>query len=172
MTQRIARELMVLAEIFEKNLSEELIVFYLRHLSKYPENEVISALEKCAINSKSFPKIGEILALLNPIITPTDEAIHAANLIWSSIGKFGYTNEESAKKYMGQLAWETVECLGGWRSLCTMKNEDRNTFIAQARHLAETLQKKSKVVFDFISISKQNESSPEIESKLNLKIIN
>jgi hypothetical protein len=163
MKNKIVETLFILADVFEKKISEEMAQIYFRALVKYPEDEVCRVLEKCATNCKSFPLLVDILSMLNPALEPRDEGVETANMIWKCIGKFGYTNPEAAKKYMGTLAWETVQHLGGWQDVCKINNDDRNHFIPQVRDLVIALNKRAKIRCEFGSLPSKDDSQSHFQ---------
>lgn len=66
-----------------------------------------------------------------------DEALEASNRIVQAMGKFGWTNPEGARAFIGELGWRVVEREGGWQGLCQRTTDDAlPTFKAQWRELA------------------------------------
>jgi hypothetical protein len=142
----ILKKLFILAEMTRHELSEELAELYLSALQRIEPEAVSSVLDRMIMSRsgrEGFPTIGDIVEQAKPKTEPQDDAIEAASLIWGSIAKFGRTNPKEAKAHMGDLAWEIVQRLGGWSSVCTTEASQRASFIAQARQLGEAVSKKA-----------------------------
>lgn len=100
-------------------------------------------LEQAMETFDSFPSLKQIKDML--LGSPEDNAREVGQLIWTAI--FTYKSQmhhwDKIKAMIGPLGVEVVEKMGGWMLLCdTLKNDDRASFIAQTRGLAESLQKK------------------------------
>ena len=143
MKNKILKLIYVLAELCEKDISDDLALMYYKALESYPETNVTKVLTHMVAKRTRFPALAEIIELLDPKPDQKDDAAEAANLIWSAISKFGSPNSKQARDFMGSLAWEVVERMGGWTNLCQLSLSDRGTFVAQARELATAVHKKS-----------------------------
>jgi len=135
-----------LADMLEKDLSDQLLEIYHRGLKPYGYSNAASVLSTMALSRSKrdgFPTLAEIIDVLDPRVEAKDAASEAANLIWAAIPRCGKAGSEKAKEMIGELGWAVVERMGGWSALCGMKTSERGTFIAQARELATTVHKKA-----------------------------
>lgn len=67
-----------------------------------------------------------------------DDARDIGGRIWEAIGDFGQWRAEEAQKTLEGIAWQVIQRMGGWRSVCQVSNSDRTSFVAQCRDLAES----------------------------------
>lgn len=87
---------------------------------------------------KTMPMPSDVRDKINPVENDQTLALEAAARIASGISKFGYTQPEDAKNYIGPVGWMVVEKLGGWSLICqTQRTDDMKIFYAQCRDLAK-----------------------------------
>lgn len=130
-----------LSAYYGRQLQDFVLEMYLQDLEGLSFEEIKNAmfLYRRNVKNKSFPLPNEIRAIINPKQDQDAEAKEAASRLISAIGKFGYTNNLEAKKYIGDLGWRIVERWGGWKYLCENLGTtiDITTFQAQARDVAK-----------------------------------
>lgn len=129
-------------------LDESTIEMYDKMLSSYGYDNLTKALEDIFKERKStdpFPSVRAIIEKLEPTVEPKALAAEAASRIIGAVRKFGYSNPNEAKQYIGELGWAVVERQGSWYSLCTtMRPEQEPTLRAQFERLALGLQQRIK----------------------------
>lgn len=135
-----------LGEYYSKQLTETQLRMYAEDLSAYAVNDISEAIKKYRCNpaNEFFPLPAKLITLIKPHMDDKDNAIDAVNRIIAAVSRFGWTNSQSAKEFMGELAWETCNRFGGWKSLCeTLCGENEGILRAQLRELAGVVAKKS-----------------------------
>jgi hypothetical protein len=121
-------------------------------------------LEQAMETFDSYPSLKQIKDML--LGSPEDNAREVGQLIWAALYKYksqmSYWDKIAA--YIGPLGVEVVEAMGGWRLLCdTLTDDDRPSFIAQTRDLAQSLQKKPIIKRNLELPSKDSVVTREIE---------
>lgn len=147
MKANIARIVIGLAEYYDKTLNANQLEMYVEDLSVLTEDQLSSAVKLYSTNPENvfFPLPSKLLAIIKPPMNEKDEAQEVSNLIMSCVLKCGYTNPETAKQKMGDLAWQVVQQFGGWKHLCeTCTNENEGMLRAQIRGLAESVSKRAR----------------------------
>lgn len=124
---RLKKEIIACSAYYERKIDDQVLNMYVDDLKDIPLNDVLFAYNKWRQNPKNmrFPFPAQIRGMLKETITDEDKARDAANRIKYAIASYGYPNSESARKYMGELAWKIVERQGGWKTICerTMNDE-------------------------------------------------
>jgi hypothetical protein len=141
-TQILKREIIITAAYYQLKLDPQVIPMYAEDLRDLPLSEVLQAYKIWRRNPKHFrfPLPGQIRNIVRPEVNPENEAREAASRIVSAMTKFGYSNSNQAKLYMGSIAWRVVELQGGWSHLCqTVMTDELPIYQAQWRQLAETV---------------------------------
>lgn len=135
----VQRMYVVLSEVYNRSLSEAAISFLADSLMDLDGQKVITAMKSCISNpeTKGFPMPGQIRAMVSPQVSNEQLAVEASNKIVEAMSKFGYTQPEKARAFMGEIAWEVVQREGGWQSLCERTTNDELPILkAQWRSLA------------------------------------
>jgi len=147
-TKSISRILTMLAEYYDKILSKSQLTMYSAHLQDLTTEELQAACSTYTRdpNNKFFPLPAMLRQLIRPVLIGDDEnAREAAGRILASVSKFGHTNTERAREYVGDLGWAVVARQGGWLNVCTMLTEDNVGMLqAQWRELAISLQRRAR----------------------------
>lgn len=162
MKAQIAQKIIGLAEYYDKTLTENQIEMFVEDLSVLTQDELNYAISRYRRNPDNsfFPLPGKLIALVHPVITEKDEAQDASHLIIAAVSKFGYTNPSPARMYMGELSWQAVQRMGGWKHLCEILTPDNEGMIkAQIRGLVEVVSKKAKLG--------QLETTPALPEKIS-----
>ena len=149
MDNHIAQLVASLAEYYNKTLTTNQFALYVddyrrSHLSL---EEIREAIDRYRTDAENvfFPLPAKIISIAKPINSDMDIARATISNIIRAIGLFGWTNEDRAKTFIGEIGWEVVNRSGGWRVLCSDINEDnRGTLTAQMRDLCLTVIKMSK----------------------------
>lgn len=99
-------------------------------LKDIPSDRLIEACNFAKSNLDEFPSIAWIIRKCKGT-TRSDREIgqEISTRIEGAISKFGWTNPKGAREYMGPLAWEVVQQLGGW----SVTTDTLNDHMAQMR---------------------------------------
>lgn len=135
-------KLTALAQLCNFSLSPTILELYDTNLRRLGYQALCNAIDQVIIRRKSrdpFPSISEIAGIIEPSTDPELEAIEAANRIVEAITRYGYTNPERAKEFIGELGWRVVTREGGWENICrSVQSYDAlSTHKAQWRQLAK-----------------------------------
>lgn len=137
MSVQIIKTLMIMADLFEREISEEAAALLVSDLSEYPEDRVLHALTRCRKELSRFPTVSDIVDRIAPEERPETKAVLIAHSIVEAVSKDGWTNPDRAKERMGEEAWRVVSMAGGWNTVCeTLTDRNKPTLIAQWRDLA------------------------------------
>lgn len=137
----------VLASQSNYQLNEMTIALYDEALSEFGYENVLAGLKKIFLNRKGgdrFPSVADIRNAMGVDISPRTFAVDCANLIfWAfSTYRLNYCEREDfAEQFqakVGQMPWNVIERMGGYRSLYNEWNEgsDRAVLRAQVRDAA------------------------------------
>lgn len=142
---QIAELFTMSAEIAGLKLSPMAIDMQVRNVEDLPFDEVVKAILDFGKTQVGFPHPAKIREKIQPEISDGDVGEQVANLVLKCISKHGYTNPERARSEMGEIAWITVDGMGGWQNICqTTFNDQINTLRAQIRNYANVVAKKAK----------------------------
>lgn len=136
--QAIKLILLGLAEYFQTSLTANQLAMYADDLEDLEIEELARAVKflRRDPSNKFFPRPSAIREIV--FGNAKDEALEASNRIVEAMSRFGHTNPERAKEFIGELGWRVVEREGGWINLCrTVQSYDMlPAFKAQWRELA------------------------------------
>ena len=118
-----------------------------------------------------LPTINEVECFAKQKLSAQEEAQRSVDLIAESIVKFGYTNPESAKNYIGELGWQLVQELGGWNNLCAIESFKELEYAKIGwRKTAEILHKRASLgVIDYKPKLTESPSHKEIAPGLSFE---
>lgn len=142
-SQEIKKLLVGLAEYYGITLTPTRLAMYAEDLEDLDISLIAGAIKNIRRNpnQKFFPLPAAIREEIQG--NQRDEAVEAANRIVQAMGKYGYTNPERARSFIGELGWRVVEREGGWQALCERTtNDDLPTLKAQWRELAAVTQRR------------------------------
>jgi hypothetical protein len=137
---QIKKILVALGVYYNKELSSELFEMYAEDLEDLSLEEILLAVKliRKDPSKRFFPLPAEIREKV--LGNEQQEAVNAAGRIVEAMAKYGYTNPEKAKEYMGDLSWAIVKREGGWQSLCERtKNDELPILKAQWREMAKAI---------------------------------
>lgn len=110
---------------------------------------IIAAYKRFMEESKiyKFPPPAEIMSIIRPKVDSQDFGVLTAARILKAIKDFGWSNPESAKKYIGDAGWSCVRIFGGWEHICSELGVsiDMTTFQAQVREILKSEHKIAEV---------------------------
>lgn len=136
---QVVKIFVTLSEIYNRQFSRDALALMADALMDLDGPSVIKALSGYLNDSGSrgFPLPGQVRALVSPQASNDQLALEAANKIIEAMARFGWTNPEKAREFMGPIAWQVVIQDGGWVNLCERtKNDDLPILRAQWRQLA------------------------------------
>ncbi len=148
-TQQLKALLVATALYYEHALPDEVLKMYVEDLVDLPYARVAIALKEVRRDPKIFrcPKPADIRARIEPPDTAEAQAVVVANRIIEATGKYGYTNLERAKEFIGSLGWAVVAASGGWLRVCEQLNPSNlGTMRAQWTKLALSIRQTGGVV--------------------------
>jgi hypothetical protein len=124
-----------LGEFYRVDVKRHQAEMYAKAVEDIPMDDIARAMEAVQRTSKFFPMPVEIRELA--LGSAKDEALEAANRIVEAMHRFGWTNPDRAKTFIGALGWRVVEREGGWTALCQrVDSDDLPILKAQWRELA------------------------------------
>lgn len=125
---------------YGQQLADNVIGLYVEDLADLEFGKVVAAVKEIRRDPKTtrFPLPALIRARILPMATSDeDRAVEAATRIAAAVRMYGWTNEDRAKLYVGELGWRVVEIDGGWQNVCeTLTQDNLGTYRAQWRQLA------------------------------------
>lgn len=125
----------------KEQLSKEFWYPYKRVREMVGTEKCLAAVERILLgrgDRDPFPSPRTFLneALRDDKTTTSPEEIAAK--ISGAIARFGHTNPEGARKFIGEIGWEIVQIEGGWSKLCGSTKEHQIPALkAQWRNLAQ-----------------------------------
>jgi hypothetical protein len=116
----------------------------LQDLEDLPFVAVHQVLLDWGRTSSEFPYPAKIREKVKPQNNELDDGRDIASKVIAAVLKCGSYQAEAAKAYIGEIGWECVQRMGGWKTLCSeLTEETKGIMNAQIRDLAMTLKKKS-----------------------------
>lgn len=103
------------ASYYRQNIPDETIKLYVYDCREFAIEEIRTAFEKHRTSAKAefFPVPAVLKNLARPPIDDEAEAHAAVARIQACLSPF--KSAQDAREYMGELAWEVVKAMGGWR---------------------------------------------------------
>ncbi len=89
-----------------------------------------------------MPMPADVRAKIKPgFSSPRALATETVGKIIAAVTKYGYTNQDQAKEYIGTLGWEIIKMQGGWPEVCRRLGDELPVGVAQAQwiNLGEAL---------------------------------
>ena len=146
MKKAIVEILEALAAYYRTQLSPMQLAMYTEDLMCLTPEELVTACREYRRNpqNKFFPMPSALIGIVRPVETELDLGQDVASKVIKCVSKFGSYRGQEAKAFMGDIGWECVGRMGGWSTLCAELTEDnKGTFFAQIRGLAQTVHKKA-----------------------------
>lgn len=109
---------------------------------KFSVLQMYGVLREVPKHCDRFPSIKQLLEMLEPKADKDAEARVIADKIWSSIERFGSlkSNQDRVRGAIGEIGWQVVENMGGWRVVCDIASYDNVSQLkAQWRESAKAL---------------------------------
>ena len=138
----LVKNLRILAALAKFELTPDLVDLYLDELTPCGLNEAAGVLRRFA--TKTNPKTGmptiDALKAELGALEATDDTLarDAASRAVAAIVKHGWNNPKDAEAYMGELAWFTVQKMGGWVPFCGLSDHEGLGFIeSRVREMAK-----------------------------------
>jgi len=150
MKHKEVKKIMVgLAEYYQTTLTPGQITMYADDLVDLGLEEIAAAIKRIRQNPTItfFPRPSIIRQEIFGSVK--DDALEASSRIVQAMSKFGYTNPEKAKLFIGSVGWRVVERDGGWGSICrNVTTESLPIYKAQWRELAASTIRRIKLGID------------------------
>lgn len=138
----------MLAEYYQKSLTENQLCMYAEDLSRFEAEEIKLAMYEYRNDPKNrfFPIPAQLIEILEPEVDSSLDAVEVSGRIWQAIGNCGWPNPQGARSLVGEIGWYVVERMGGWKSLCDTATESEGGILrAQIRELAKSAIERSKI---------------------------
>jgi hypothetical protein len=130
-----------LAVIKRTDVTSDCLFFMSEELSNYQPSEVVGAIEKCLREKKFFPDISEILEIISPPLSESEEALMLANQVielCSNCSRF--ISEKEIIERVGEKGLRMINFFG-LDYLIRMEYDQINTVRAQLRESAKSIMK-------------------------------
>lgn len=147
MKSEIMKLLFGLGEYYDKKLTPEQLEMYSHDLAHLTPDELRFAILKYRSDGRNerFPLPAKLLEIVKPTETELDLGQEVASKVIGAVSKFGSYRGAEARTWIGEIGWECVKRMGGWVTICAeLTEENKGTFFAQIRGLAQTLNKQAK----------------------------
>lgn len=128
--ERFVRALVFLAKECGKELMEAHFELYCRAFKMAGFAAGVKAVEHLLLNRRDRDPMPTPRELLSIAVTCEDDPGNAEDIASRMVGavaKFGHSNPESARKFMGELGWEIIQNEGGWSQICASMREKEVT---------------------------------------------
>lgn len=129
--------IVILAEIYGEDMTETRLDAYLKIIDHLTIKDCERAFIVITKNPdiKRMPLPAQILEAARPKLNSREEAIRRLAKIKEAIRKFGWPSPNDAKKFLGELIWNDVMRMGGWKHMCESPDANINdtTVYAQLR---------------------------------------
>ena len=138
---QLGKKIANLAVFFNRPMNQAVLSMMIDVLQDLPFEDVDRAYDAYLKDPKNnfFPMPGTIRAMVRPEPDDNSLAQLAAAAVVEAVKRHGYSQPADAREMMGELAWTTVQRLGGWVHVCeSMNNNQLGIFTAQARDLAKS----------------------------------
>lgn len=133
-------EYVFLAAYYQQRIDDGALNLYASDLNDLALGEVLDAMSRLRRQPgrRTYPLPSDIREAVAPQEgSLLSQANDIAGRISAAIGRYGYTQADRAKSFVGDLGWLVICRMGGWRSLCnSLLSADMGTFRAQCRDLA------------------------------------
>lgn len=127
----------MLAGYYQRTLENFVVQMYAEDCRDFTLEEIKWSFEQWRRGPKGsqMPMPMQLIELINPQPDISAEANEIAGRIREAISKFGYTQGQEARAYIGETGWSAVQGFGGWVALC--ESQDEPAKWAQIRELAK-----------------------------------
>ncbi len=119
--QRFFTALTALAKACGFELNPQLVGFYDSALSPFGYGRIADAITEIIVSRRGtdrMPSIGDIRAMLEPTNTVDGAAQELLNRVIQAVHDYGYVDPESAREFMGEVAWAALPNQYGWEEFC------------------------------------------------------
>lgn len=138
---QVKKQLAVLSALYKRELSPDLVAFYMDSFEGISEGVVLEALKKCSTEVNRFPTIADIHQRIKSNIPDEQEIV---GLIYEAIDLYGYPSPQKAREHIGEIGWRAVLTCGGWMNICSTPADDDTSLRAQLRMAAQSAARRYK----------------------------
>lgn len=140
--QKVGAYIVHISVYYGRQIGKEVVSMMVDDFEGYTAEQVMQGYKTYRQDSRNrqFPLPAQIIKILTPTANTDDLAKEAAARVIESVSRFGYTNPDDAKNYIGELGWRAVQRFGGWAHVCQNLGlkVSQDTFYAQVRELCKT----------------------------------
>lgn len=133
--QNIKKQLAVLSTIFKRELTPDIVEFYLDSFVGIDERLVCDALARCGRELRGFPCVADIHQRIKGSEIDEQEVV---GLIYEAVDLYGYPSPQKAREHIGEVGWRAILTCGGWLNICNTPASDDSTLRAQLRMAAQS----------------------------------
>jgi hypothetical protein len=141
----VGEKWLAVAQMFSRELNQVALKMLLDSVSDLDCNKVCESLDKWVRTSKlgRHPYPAEIREMVNPTLDSDSKGKLAASRVVEAVSRFGYSNQDDARKFIGELGWDAVRRFGGWQYVCENLGAtiQLSTFQAQVRDICTSTDK-------------------------------
>lgn len=119
-TTLLKEAIFIAMTMYGKEPTPDQIILHANMLSDLPWPRLQHAFDQYMKDprNKTAPLPAQIRALADPSQNPEHEITATVTRVISSVSRFGSYNGEKARMYIGEVGWQCVRDLGGWRRIC------------------------------------------------------
>lgn len=152
------------------NLSQVMLRVYDRAVEPFGYERACVALEKIAQEIKNWqmPTPQQLIEKMESRPSKISLANEIAGKIFEAVDKFGWSNSQGAKSFVGDIGWKVVNSFGGWMTICE-SSKDHGQMRAQMRDMAlgfMDISEKAEMAEEFAHLS--YEEKPQLNSAVKI----
>lgn len=112
------------ANVANKQIDDFGMDIWVESMMNMTDEEFDRALEflRTCYREQRLPKITDVESYAKQQLAGEEESQRAVDLIAEAIIRYGYTNPDRAKAYIGEFGWKLVSEIGGWTNICSIES--------------------------------------------------
>lgn len=136
--QQMKKFWVMVSAYYQRQLDSHVLQMYGEDCKDVTFEELKWAFEQWRRGARGglMPLPMQLVNLIRPEPDLNAEANETAGRIREAISRFGYTQGQAARDFIGEVGWSAVQGFGGWVALC--ESQDEPAKWAQIRELAKS----------------------------------